>query len=416
MRGEVFGLPKTCLSSNRWSPEDLQDMAVLHDTGEYGKAALRELRAKAMTAPKPPDDKQMELLQSMRVSLAGYSNPAQPRWLNQICRARDWFRGTILVINRGTTNERSYSFLFGCQQPMIACFAKLERLPVVIPSVKRFQVHSLCHFMHVLDAVWPWQFNKELSEPTYGYQLHGVTEDEVWVLRLVEHISSSMLASPADPVPLEEFLRYLPDPPRNERDEQGEGSGGAGSSGDHRIYWTSTGEPAAKKPRDDTADEPDNYEELTMVEADALREWLAGKKVEMHEERGAASKYFVASFRGSSWTAAKKGIGSDCAVANAASYEVGVWAKRVFGNQMSSFSLAKYGERLASALACLWADRMEFFYNAHLEGRLVPGPPFQELRGEAPKATLVNGILADLPGAHPGHNRLAKVLELEPRA
>ena len=89
--------------------------------------------------------------------------------------------------------------------------------------------------------------------------------------------------------------------------------------------------------------------------------------------------------------------------------DAGKWAARAIGNNMASFSLNKFGEELAGALAGFWADRMEFMYSCHLEGRLAGGILTPELREHMPQPTLVVELLARLAEHHPGHHRLATI-------
>ena len=194
--------------------------------------------------------------------------------------------------------------------------------------------------------------------------------------------------------------------------------GVVGIFGQPESKASSSGEPAAKKSRasqeDSESDEPP-FEELDKEERDALRAWLDEKKAELHEKRDMASVHFTSHFRGSSWTASRKGVGYDCAVAEAQTPEAAEWAKKKVGNKMASFSVKKYGEDVAGALSCLWSDRMEFFYACHLDGRLVDGALTPDLRTEAPQPTLCQGILATKGAKHPGHARLLDVLAAEPR-
>ena len=126
--------------------------------------------------------------------------------------------------------------------------------------------------------------------------------------------------------------------------------------------------------------------------------------------------HFAASFRGGNWTASKRCVGVYCAIGESQTPEAYEWAKRVIGNKMASFSLKKYQEDLAGALACFWADRMELLYSCHKYGRLVGGRLTPELRAEAPQPILARDILVkkDDPN-HPGHDRLANIVETDPR-
>ena len=150
-------------------------------------------------------------------------------------------------------------------------------------------------------------------------------------------------------------------------------------------------------PHDGDVGDPDEeppFAELDEAGKAALRTWLADKKVELQAERSTAGVHFAASFRGSSWTASKRGVGSDVAIAQAMDGPAAEWASVTCGNKMTSFSLKKYDEEIASAFACVWADRMEFMYSCHQEGRLVDGRLSPELRAELPQPIVAHALLA----------------------
>ena len=98
-------------------------------------------------------------------------------------------------------------------------------------------------------------------------------------------------------------------------------------------------------------DEAAPFAELDADEKASLKKWLDDKKEALQCLRDTPEAHFVAKFRGSSWTASKRGVGSDVAVGEATDDDAGTWAARVIGNKMASFSLNKCGEELAGALA-----------------------------------------------------------------
>ena len=110
-----------------------------------------------------------------------------------------------------------------------------------------------------------------------------------------------------------------------------------------------------------------------------------------------------------------QGAAADVVVAETQTSDVTEWTNKKVGNKMASFSVKKFGEDVAGALACLWGDRMEFFHNCHLEGMLLDGALTPELRAAAPKPVLCEELLASKGLGHPGHVRLVEVLEVEPR-
>ena len=415
-RGE--GLSPVTLSGSRFSDGDLQGMADMHDSEKFSRQAVLSLRQEAAEQKGIPDHEK-DKLTKIPVDL-GQDSPKMSDWLQQVARYRDHFRGKVIVTSIGTDRQMCLFFSFALQQPLVTAFQKLSKIQVVLPPPKFIKGKDISEMMNVLDAIWRWQFRVELKPPVYGWELNHVPRDEVWVLMNCE-IAEGIIQSPSDPVPFADFVNGLPLPaPKPSTKKKNPAwdkyvKPGSAASG--------SGEPAAKRPRVDDDDghggsDGDDHpvEELGVDEKAKLREWLAAKKVELSAMREVNLGYFSASFRGSSWTAAKRGVGSDVAVGENQDDEAGGWAKKACGNRMSSFGIRAYDEDLAGALACLWADRMEFFYQCHREGRLVDGRLTPALREEAPKPTFVEELLAKKANEkHPGHARLKQVLQVEPR-
>ena len=125
--------------------------------------------------------------------------------------------------------------------------------------------------------------------------------------------------------------------------------------------------------------------------------------------------HFEVACVGSQWTAKSHGVGSDVSRAYALDSDAKSWYKRVLGNEMASFGLKFYTEDVAAALAALWADRAEYWYQLHLSGELAETGPTMAQQLAAPVADRVLETLREKPASHPGYKRLVNVLGLFPR-
>ena len=413
------GLSPVTLSGNRFSAEDMRSMAEMSAGPEFQKTALLGLRKDALTNKPPLPDHEVKFLMETPVNI-GQHQPDLCDWMKRVCFLRSEFRGKVIVVDLGTRDEKSYLFSFALQNPHVAAFQRLTKLVVTLPHVSTVQVRNLQGFLRYLDDIWPWQFELKMTPPAYGWEFNGVEKNRVWVLQHCDVVDSK-IASPSQPIPFDDFVRDLPtfkggkkgDTRKKAEGHYGTPSTAASSSKGHY------GEPAAKKVRcdDESSDDCEpRFEELDDPGKKALWEWLAANKIELHKMRYLPSTLFAASFRGGNWTAKKKGVNTDCVVGEAQTKVVKEWAKGALGNMMASFSIKKFDEDLAGALACLWSDRMEFFYICHKEGRLVNGCLTAELQEEAPKPTLCEDILARKGRAdHPGHMRLAEIMLIQPK-
>ena len=180
---------------------------------------------------------------------------------------------------------------------------------------------------------------------------------------------------------------------------------------------SSDGQPAAKKSRADEEEEGANFDELNEDELVSLKDWQAAKQASMQAARQVTSQYVEAKCRGSQWIATKRGVGAYVAVGVAMDADAPAWATLMFGQKMSSYSMKLYGEELASALACLWADRMEYWYTLHLSGQIGSQPQIAKALAAAPPPDAVEALLATDPALQKDFSKmLRQILALKPTA
>ena len=275
-------------------------------------------------------------------------------WLRHMCRCRDFFKGHAIIMNRGARNEKCYLFLFGLQQPEVIAFQELRRVPVVMPLARNLRASSMAGLHAMIDEIWPWQFELDMRAPTYGWDLNHKAVDEVWVLQFLV-CRGDRLSSPSEPAPFQDFVRDLPwyrtaEPKTRKR---------AFDPGFMRDPPEGLAPSSSVEPKDaaaDGGDKPDEappFADLNDEEKASLRKWLEDKKADLQAGRDTPSTHFVALCRGGNFTARKRGVGSDVAVAQAEEGDAAAiaWATSKIGNRMASFSMKLYGEDLACALA-----------------------------------------------------------------
>ena len=179
------------------------------------------------------------------------------------------------------------------------CYAKLRRLQVALPLARTIKGTIPQQAMANIDAVWPWQFEAAFAPCTFGFELRDIQVGHVWVLRLVEHVSSSRMSSPTELVPFEDLMRDLPDPKvaigSSDPRKQGSGTSASGTAAT-KASSSTDGQPAAEASR---AEEEGGgkFDELNEDELVSLKEWLAKKQVEMQAARQLTSEYAVAKIR-----------------------------------------------------------------------------------------------------------------------
>ena len=348
--------------------------------------------------------------------------PPVPEWMKPICWHRKLFRSAALILDWNTPGEKVLAFMFGMQQPLVAAFASMKRIPVVWPAPSQLEGPEL---LQNLDDVWPHVFELEFNKPVWAWTLGGITVDCAHVLRLLEFGEHGRVSSPASPVPFEDVYHGLP-PPR------GGGQGGGGGGGGGRKRKAMGEEAEGDEPMSDEEDEEDDEGEVAPVGDDVdedvvgdtdmdldelagLSKFLEEKRVTWAEARGQPARDFHCTVRGGVWTKKVRGIGADVASAWAVGDDARAWAETTVGNEMASFSLKKYSEQIAGNLSIYWADRLQYFYDLHseglcdTEGRL----PFA-LIDAAPQPHTLRSLLSALPDSHPGWERLRGIERLSP--
>ena len=414
-RGE--GLPLTCLAANRLSPQDLNTLAAIYHSDEFGTHAVQRLRAASTKAPAQPGPAHMKTLNDVKVLLAR-PTPKCPEWLKAMCYNRDAFKNCGLIIDSGTPAEQAFLFLYAKQQPLMAVFAPMRRRMVALPPVRLMRGDDM---QAKVDAVWEHQFYVDFGRAVLGQQLSECTVDRAWVLRLLSFTKGRVVGSPADPDTYEDIVHDMPRPKRGggDREEGEEGeyrTGRRKTAGARGVYEDNADEPmehSPKKPRTEVVADEDRGG-LEPDELAAMSKDLEAKRNYWQYEQEELPTHFEMTVRGGKWTSAKKGVSADVAAAWASHNDAGIWCKAVFGVQMASFSLKYYTETVAGHLAILWAKRMEFFYKHHLAGNFVDGKLPARLLEDVPSSDSVKAHLALLPDKHPGWTRLAVVESTTP--
>ena len=414
-RGE--GLSPVTLSGNKLAERDAEPMEELHQQPQFRGTSLLQLRLDALAVQDPLPEHEVSYLKNVKVKIAGLSNPGICEWLRRVAWLRNEFHGKVLVVSLGTAREQSYLFSFALQNPGVVAFQQLEKLQVVLPRPRDIQGKNLREMLVMMDEIWPWQFQLQLRPPTFGWELSDVPRNTVWVLQHCVVVGTKV-TSPSQPVPFEEFVADLPT--FTSRATAGSGkSSKAGHYGTSPSTASSSGEAAHREHQqqeDPVLEDVAPFEELAEPEKLALQEWMAAKKVELQEMRDIECVHFAAHYRGGAWTATHHGVGTNVVVGEAQSEAAAEWAKKKVGRKTVSFSIKKFHEDAACALACFWSDRTEYFYSCHLEGRLVDGLLTDEPRAAAPKPTLCERIMATKDVRHPGHVRMVEILMTEPKA
>ena len=134
-------------------------------------------------------------------------------------------------------------------------------------------------------------------------------------------------------------------------------------------------------------------------DVDGLWASLQSRRDTWRAEEAVVQEHFVTQIRGGRWTKANLGTVADCVAALATRGEPTSFCLKYALPKMSSYSFAKYGDRVACRLAQEWCARMQHFYTMYLHG----GDNFRfadEARDSFPGASAFNDFMSGLtPGS-----------------
>ena len=202
------------------------------------------------------------------------------------------------------------------------------------------------------------------------------TIDELMVLAPLIWVSEGILESHAIPVPFAEFvheasiLKTGAEPPRKRKKDQV-----ATEQNLEEFPWLHA--YLSKNHVGGAVDCPDPphppVQQADDVSDELLDEALA-KLAEKREEWAASveqNAHFITQLRGGKWLRQQRGLAYDSYVGQAASAAVKQWCRQHKLPLMGTYSIAKFGEEVASTLALEWTRRMEYVH-AFLQTSDVP--------------------------------------------
>ena len=419
------------MSSCRLSQADFEAIAIMFNSASFSKAAVAAMREKAQTAPFPPSSQ-------LQGQLAAFSGESQGRdaptaeWAKDVCRHRENFKGCAIVSGNGA-GQTAFLFLMAMQRPFWAAFVPMA------------PVH---HALPVLPTPSP-SFSQGLSElpPDFGFEASigevvfdsGVRVESLADLYVLPHclvLEGGKVVSNGSLHPFAEFVDSLGPPPAPPKQQgaapENEAENPAPATSNPKLevsfawlrhYATedrqepegSVSEPSASS-SSPPPKQPSYLTEEDMNEAFAL---LEAKRAEWKQELASSPENFKTSISGGAWSMASKGLAADSVKAAASGSVAKDWCKRYGLPQATTFSYRKYTEKVATALALHWCQRLQYFFD--LSRDLPEGCTFTkgDVQG-APDVEDVSKLLEDVVRTSPAWQRweqkVAEIRALAPKS
>ena len=411
------------LNNCRLQNHALQDLLGRVQQMLQTPALVSSRKQAAMEPPCLPHQQEVLALEACPDASVSFAKPQVPTWIKQLCKCRQKFARCIF--RWGPEEKTQYSILlFAMQNPYSVHFQALREvrsLTLCDPNASMSEVRA--HMQKSWDYVF--QFEGEILG------LSEVAEVDVEsVLVFADPIFSegNVVATHSSPLLFEEILEHLDVPSKDKDITQPKAKK---IKLDHtRITpemlecfpWLSEelqSTPKVLQSRTTSQGSSQHRSDRTIpadADKDALElavEELRKKREEWVAENENHCEMFVTELRGGRWTKAVMDKAYDAVAAKAAQIHVKHWCRLNSLPVMASYSIAKFGEHLASLLAISWCAKMQWLWELSAEGAddqklkldsatfdsYVPSPELTE-------------ALQSLPASHPAVTRTDEILNI----
>ena len=376
-------------SSCQLDSDDKDAWATMYDSTAFSHDRVKVLRERTLVAPPVIGADLQARLAEQRVWLRPLPT-ARPFWLGPMCRNRDEFENTALLLFV-EEEWRAWKFMYATQSPLKAHFSELHAADWHL-STTTITNRTWSEGMQRGDCM-KWTCDT-IAKMDWS-QLPVCDEERVFVLRHVYFDSPTTLSSVAEPVPLALYLSWLPTDAAasstgetRPRAAPARPRGGLSDILDRHPALTSllTARTKSNKPESDDGStsssdaspaEGDVAPELDEDSVAAVFAELEKMREEWKDPVVDVPNFKVVLLGGPSLkkkTGAEfdawKGIARGDALEN--------WCK-VYGMQAGArFNVATYGEGGGHQFASEWCRKMQFFYDLHQ----ASGDPFHVFSDE----------------------------------
>jgi hypothetical protein len=389
------------VSSCRLSQEDFEAVAVMYNSPSFSKPAVAAMREKAQVAPVPPSPE----LQAQLAAFPGRAPCKQvptAEWCKEVCRHREHFKGcAIVTVNGNDEGQTAFLFLMAFQRPFWAAFVPMFPVHHALPAMPA-QCPS---FSQSLSELPSFQFEAVIGEVVFDSAVFAQSQADLHVLPHCLVLEGGRVVSNGSLCPFGEFVENLgppPAPPKQqgtapEQDVENPAPEPTDPKLDISYAWlrqyaaedsqepeNSVSEPSASS-SPPPAKQPSYLSEEEVQEAFAL---LEAKRAEWRRELSTTPENFKTSIAGGAWSMASKGLAADSVKAAASGSAAKDWRRRYGFPQAASFAYKKYTEKVATALALYWCQRLQYFFDlskalpegyAYTEGDVQGAPGVEEV-------------------------------------
>jgi len=364
--------PPLLLSECKLTRADEASWGELLKSAAFAEASsLQRLRAEAKVAAPIIEQSLQDALAAVTLK-ENTITKARPAWLSRLCWGRGFFSKAALVFYTADGGKHVFKVLYATQSPLAAYFSSLEPEESCLPIVPG----GANSWSRPAEAFMDQVFRVDYMNVVPWHALPDAEEYEIAVLQHLAHKGGDVVASDARPVPLQEFLSWLPPrvPKKHGSAKQSPASGDLQrilskhpgltrllTKGPDPKPGPSQGEEEAASSSEQSSDEKadakgeaDGADDV-FAELEKQRRLWIGPDLAQPEE-------FKVKLLGGNYVKSQSGLVYDRFQGSArAQPELEAWCRQYGFAKTASYQVSVFGARVASVFAQAWCHKMQYF-------------------------------------------------------
>eukprot|EP00928_Gymnodinium_smaydae_P087599 TRINITY_DN71844_c0_g1_i1.p1 TRINITY_DN71844_c0_g1~~TRINITY_DN71844_c0_g1_i1.p1 ORF type:complete len:422 (+),score=66.68 TRINITY_DN71844_c0_g1_i1:788-2053(+) len=342
----------------------LRDLETAVEGEEYIESFVQELRAKALTRPRPLNDD----LKS-RYNVAGAvaeDGSDMPGWAAEVVDSRAHFNNVVFRIDVGGGEFQFWKFLYAVQAPRYLAHARLHEVPYYHEPVQVTRENWASLSLSIIR----FKFKVNYACHSSIDDVPSVSPSMVHVIRDIEHVGGTFLIGRVRELPLLEYFQLLP-ATRHENASQERKPRSKAEQLLQKLPWLHEYNRKLdfygnNKAFANDASDDDDGSDGSELDEEAMDEAMD----ELHEARSELLRTsadldcfdFRPRILGCKWLMEAHGRPFDAVQGVSCGEETEDFAKRHTDAKTMRFTIG-FGIRESSILARAWCYRMQFFSN-----------------------------------------------------
>jgi hypothetical protein len=353
------------IASCRWSDRKVLDFQAFYQSDLWTDSHVRATQDETERILGPPDPYTTAFLQSMDVEMDA-RQCHRPEFLPWLCQWREFFSAAVLKLIRADGCS-FVKFVYAQQNPLLVCLLVVQELDIperhMAPA--DFRECEVDIFEHHFSIIWKYHYSDggifdgcidlEILPDCMFIGEGFIVSHSQWTSMAV--LQASLPASRSQPraAKEEEPTEFVEEPWMK-----------YAAMWDHVKTINEKSVQKSKKVHVHEDEDPESEDEADVEAPDllSLHDRLMARRAELGDDAVEDWRaYYKWALRGGRWLAERTGLAYDCVAAQCLPDTAATDMALTFDNlnKMASFSISKFTEEGALALARLWIHRNYYF-------------------------------------------------------